>query len=250
MPCDSYRLQIVSFMGDSNPASFPAKFDILTSDEILKRAKYLSYRNWQGFNIYCRPNSTEYVLVDDLKREMLQLVSKFKPCILMETSPDNFQAFFRLRFKPNGEEEAKVICGEFTRTFDGDTDADNPMQPGRLPGFTNRKDKYKNSDGQYPFVILHGAALRYTTFSPKGGACMTDKIDSAFNEVCSSDKSVRKELDRSREDFRIACNLIRDNKSDIEIFDVLINRDKGRERGKSYVNFTIKNARRAVQKYR
>jgi hypothetical protein len=250
MPCGDYRLQIVSFMGDNNPAMFPAKFEIVTGEGLMKRLRYLKYRNWQGFNIYCRPNSIEYVLVDDLERKNLRLASNFKPCLLMETSPDNFQAFFRLKSKPKSMEDAKVICSEFTRLLDGDFDADNPLQPGRLPGFTNRKEKYKSADGHFPYIILHGAEKRYTSFSPKGGACLTDNLDGAYNSLYKKQRHVRKAVDRSREDFRIACEMVRGDYPDEEIYHVLSQRDKGRERGKSYIKFTIKNAHRAVRKYR
>jgi len=248
MPCDTYRLQIVSLRGENNPTDFSAKFEICSEEEIIKRIKYLKYRNYQGFNIYCRPNTIDYVLVDDIRRDTLELVAQFQPCVLMETSPDNFQAFFHLAERPDTELSAKVICGEFARMFDADYKAANAMQPGRLPGFTNRKPKYADKNGSYPFIKLHGSCDRYTTFSPKGGACLPDRIVQNLDLIPRKSQSLNGDHSRSGEDFRIACDMIRKGELDAAIYDVLIHRPKGRERGKSYVNFTIKNAHRAVMK--
>lgn len=248
MPCDTYRLQIVSFRGEDNPADFSAKFEVCSKGEVIKRMKYFKFRNHQGFNIYCRPNTIDYILVNDINRNTLKLVAQFQPCVLMETSPDNFQAFFHLAERPDTELAAKVICGEFALMFDGDYNAANAMQPGRLPGFTNRKPKYADQNGNYPFIKLHGACDRYTTFSPKGGACLADHIYHGIRRSFPENTNTFKGIDRSREDFWIACNMIRKGESDATIYDVLIRREKGWERGRSYVNFTVKNAHRAVMK--
>jgi hypothetical protein len=250
MPCDSYRLQIVSFMGEENPASFPAKFEFHTAAELLKRVSYLKYRNWQGFNVYCRPNSTEYVLVDDVKREHLLAVSELKPCVLLETSPDNFQVFLRLQQKPAELTVAKATCQELARLFGGDLNAANPMQVGRLPGFTNRKAKHIDKRGDYPYVVLHGAENRFATFSPSGGACLAGASERLPQNGQKLPSTTASGMDRSREDFKIACRMVQEGCFDEDIYHVLIQREKGRERGRSYVNFTIKNARRATEKYR
>ena len=235
-------------MGEANPASFPAKFGFCKADELIKRTSYLRYRNWQGFNIYCRPNSTQYVLVDDIRREKLFAVAQHKPCVLLETSPDNFQAFFRLHEQPKDLTEAKAICQELASLFDGDQNAANPMQVGRLPGFTNRKPKYADFRGNYPYVILRGAADRFSMFSPKGGACLNGT--STYGAVPQQQLRVKTQggvVDRSREDFRIACRMIQAGHSHEDVYQVLAEREKGKERGRSYINFTIKNACRTTE---
>lgn len=55
-------------------------------------------------------------------------------------------------------------------------------------------------------------------------------------------------FDRSRKDFALACKMIRSGYHHDEIFDALSKTEKGMERGKSYIKFTIKNAIRAVEK--
>lgn len=250
LPADYYRLLIRHFLEEENPASFPAKFDFFTAEEIIRNVSYFKWRNTQGFNIYCRPEGIEYPLIDDLSRDVLQAIKQLKPSVLMETSPNNFQTFLRLEPKPKTCDEAKVICVELARRFNGDFRAAKPTQVGRLPGFTNRKPEHRGKDGLYPYVKLHGAKYRVSTFSPPGGACLADSLCMEIPKIKKkSSPSSWKSYDRSREDFRIACDMVRKGCSDEEIFYVLINREKGRERGKSYVNFTIKNARRAVMKY-
>ena len=49
-----------------------------------------------------------------------------------------------------------------------------PDHVGRLPGYTNRKKKYQQANGQFPFVLLHRAEHRFANlFIPQWGAVLT-----------------------------------------------------------------------------
>ena len=50
-----------------------------------------------------------------------------------------------------------VISSYLADAFDGDPRAVSPRQPGRLPGFTNRKPKHVKEDGSFPFTHVFSA---------------------------------------------------------------------------------------------
>jgi hypothetical protein len=97
------------------------------------------------------------VLVDDLSAKGVEELRRagLMPCAIVETSPGNFQTWVRLAT------DCRITCGdalaaarELAARFGGDPRAVSATQPGRLPGFTNRKTKYQRPDGSYPFVRL------------------------------------------------------------------------------------------------
>lgn len=98
-------------------------------------------------------------MVDDLKRESLNrmFTSGFKPALVVETSPGNFQAWLK---------HSKTLCRETSTTaaralaeqFGGDKGAADWRHFGRLAGFTNRKPKYQGADGLFPYVRLIAAS--------------------------------------------------------------------------------------------
>lgn len=222
---------------------------ILKKEEVLAQINFFKAKNCQGYNIYCRPDDYCYILLDDLLREVLENLAKLKPCILMETSPNNYQAFLKLSKMPENREDALLICRTLAETFQADMGAAKPEQVGRMPFFTNRKEKhFKN--GKYPFVKLHKAENRTSNYIPEvsrqGRACAIETI------ISKPQKS--KDYDRSKRDFSLVCNAIRQNKSDKEIYDLLMSRsDKIRgcsqKRIDSYIRTTLKNAHRAVKEY-
>jgi hypothetical protein len=211
--------------------------------QLLKSTGFLRHKNKLGYNVYARPIGYRYILLDDLKRETLAELASFQPCLLMETSPHNYQAFLTLAKEPASREEALLICRQASHQFGADPGSAEPDHVGRLPGFTNRKEKYRNEKGLFPFVRLHGAEHRTTTFLPTWGGC--DQITT--NPII---KPVVKPagLDRSRQDFNMACMLIMQKKPDEYIRQVLLSQSaKAQERGEKYVDLTISNARKKLR---
>jgi RepB DNA-primase from phage plasmid len=97
------------------------------------------------------------VLVDDLSEASVARMTSdgFEPSALVETSPKNFQAWIRLAAADKiSRREALEAARLLARRFGGDVRAVSPVQPGRLPGFCNRKPQYRQCDGQFPFVRL------------------------------------------------------------------------------------------------
>lgn len=61
----------------------------------------------------------------------------------------------------SGELPYPVVRGavkHLSELYGADPRAASPMQPGRLPGFTNRKPKHRQADGHFPFVRLVDAS--------------------------------------------------------------------------------------------
>lgn len=118
---------------------------------------WLKFRNVQGANIYVRPAwPHSMTLVDDLTADAVLAMQAdgFEPAFLVETSPDNFQAWLdngRLMERPVATRVARLIAAR----FQADENSADWRHLGRLAGFTNRKDKHRGADGRFPYVRSH-----------------------------------------------------------------------------------------------
>lgn len=239
LPCERYLLRAVFYLEDSKTKAQKREW---TYDQLIKSIGKLKSLNAEGWHIFIRPLSTEYILIDDVKPGMLSEVCKINPSLVMETSPQNYQVFLRFP-EPPTTEQANQLCKTLAAQYHGDPGSADAMHLGRLPGFTNRKQKHQLPNGHYPFVKIVVAQNCTTSFSPLTGAvCLTD---SARGESCIPPAASGP--DRSREDFALACRMYRQGKSEADINMVLSQRDKGSNRPK-YVEMTIRNACNAVEK--
>lgn len=134
----------------------------LTYSEVISLLPRAAAANARGGNIYMRlgPGVKEshpgVVLLDDLDRDALHRISRdgLEPCLVVETSSANFQAWIRLTGAGQVPYSTMAsVARHLARTYGGDERAVSPRQPGRLPGFTNRKPKHQQ-DGRFPFVRL------------------------------------------------------------------------------------------------
>lgn len=157
-----------------------------SADAILRRAKDLARRNaTESAAIYVRvamPGEMHpgVFLVDDLDAEALEEIasSGLEPCAVVRTSPDNHQAWIRLSDEPLAAGRAQIVGGYLNELF-GDSRASNAAQPGRLPGFTNRKPEHEESGGRFPFVSLLRAQRRTAT---AGAEWMEAALDNAASQ--------------------------------------------------------------------
>ena len=137
--------------------------DGLTSEEVLKRLPFLRYRNSRGEHIFVRPAGEHAcTLLDDLDAEAVRLLHRegFAPAVVVETSPNNFQAWLRhtdVLPRALSSAAARVLAAR----FGGDPGAADWRHFGRMPGFTNPKPKHRRANGQAPFVLLrsHGGTV-------------------------------------------------------------------------------------------
>lgn len=135
----------------------------LHADDILAILPRAASANTRGGNIFMRlgPFSRDahpgIVMLDDLTAGAVEQLSRdgFDPCLVIETSPGNYQAWIRLI--AHGVIDYNVVTQvvrHLAHVYGGDGRAVSPRQPGRLPGFTNRKAKHQLADGKFPFVKL------------------------------------------------------------------------------------------------
>ena len=123
---------------------------------LLNSLSWLQFQNLSGRNIYIRPKGEHNLsLIDDLTGGAISemKISGFQPAVVTETSPGNFQAWVKHAEtlpKDLGTAAARALAEK----FQGDRGAADWRHFGRLAGFTNRKDKHRQTNGLYPFVRL------------------------------------------------------------------------------------------------
>jgi hypothetical protein len=126
-------------------------------EALMRSIAWLRYQNREGRNIYVRPSGEhELTLLDDLSENAVSRMrcAGFSPAVVVETSPGNFQAWLkhpRNLDRETGTAVARALASE----FGGDEGAADWRHYGRLVGFSNRKNKYRDPvRGLYPFVKL------------------------------------------------------------------------------------------------
>ena len=126
------------------------------AEALLRSIAWLRLENMRGRNIYIRPQGEHQLsLVDDLSKSAIRRMKTegFEPAAIVETSPRNFQAWLN-----HGERLTKEVGTAVARAlasrFEGDTNAADWRHFGRLAGFTNQKEKYRQPNGLFPFVRL------------------------------------------------------------------------------------------------
>ncbi len=146
--------------------------DVKGSREVPPLLARAAAANMAGAAVYVRVHATDLdpkalhpgvVLIDDLDAVGVQMLEDdgLPASVVVETSPSNFQAWVRLAADGQmSRHEAIAGARELASRYGGDPKAVSATQPGRLPGFTNRKPKYQRSDGTFPFVRLQAANPR------------------------------------------------------------------------------------------
>ncbi len=135
----------------------------LSSLDVAAMLPRAAAANARGGNIYIRlgPSVREahpgIVMLDDLLPEAVDRLANdgLEPCLVVETSHGSMQAWIRLA--ASCTVPYQIVGGavrHLAEAYGGDRRAVSPRQPGRLPGFTNRKPKHQQSNGQFPFVCL------------------------------------------------------------------------------------------------
>lgn len=218
-----------------------------------KTMLYLAGMNKERYHVYCRPVGYRYILLDDLSRDKLQELAIFKPCLLVETSKGNFQAWLKLEEEPIERLKALENCRKLAAHFQADMNAAKPEQVGRLPGYTNRKEKYRKADGHFDFVMLRRWKDRFATLYPLEGAACKMLVSTSNLPEMSRQRYMPGMRSQSEADFAIACQMIREGRSDLEIVSCLEENLllPGRtKKTKSYIPTTIAKAHQAVSKSR
>jgi len=125
--------------------------------------RFLRGRNMDGYHVYGRPNTTQYILVDDLCEDAIDTMhaDNINTPVVVMTSKGNYQAWVKVSKEPITNAEATACARVFAKRYDTDICAANAMQLGRLPQTTNQKEMHRQSNGKPPWTRLHKPFMRY-----------------------------------------------------------------------------------------
>lgn len=134
-----------------------------TAEQVLtpKNIRWLQARNAELGGVYIRPMDRRISILDDLSTDQITRLEElyFTPAVVLETSPNNFQAWVRI-LPPDAPEPSPEVATHVSRTllksFGGDPGAVGAERFGRMPGFVNRKPKHDRK-GRGPWVTLKAA---------------------------------------------------------------------------------------------
>ena len=139
---------------ESEPVMLPRVWD---QDALVRSIGWLRHQNRDGRNIYVRPKGEHNLsLIDDLTLDAVVALTPtgFAPALVVETSPGNYQAWLK-HSEQLSKEEGTAAARALAEQFGGDQGAADWRHFGRLAGFTNRKQKHRDSaTGLYPFVSV------------------------------------------------------------------------------------------------
>ena len=156
----------------------------------IRSIPWLRFENLKGRNIYIRPAGIHSLsLVDDLTADALHRMRRqgFTPALVVETSPCNFQAWLqhgRTLDKPLSTAVAKALAKE----FHGDQGSADWRHFGRLTGFTNRKEKYRQLNGHFPYVRL----IEATGATYERAPTFVQEVENRFKREVEETEAVRR----------------------------------------------------------
>lgn len=186
MGCDVYEIGLFK---PHTPESDPREAEMLprTWDRatLLKSVPWLRYQNSQGRNIYIRPKGEHHLsMVDDLTAGAIRRMKAegYTPALIVETSPGNFQAWLN-HGQVLPQRLSTLAARALAEKFGGDKGAADWRHFGRLAGFTNQKDKYRDPDGSFPFVRVRGG------FPNRPYAAATVFVSKFSRVLCSETKT-------------------------------------------------------------
>ena len=112
---------------------------------LIHSIPWLRHQNWHESHIYVRPKGeSNLTLIDDLKGEALARMREegFESAVVVRTSPGNYQAWIK-HTAALDKELGTAVARELATRFGGDVKAADWRHFGRLAGFRNTKEKYK-----------------------------------------------------------------------------------------------------------
>ena len=278
MACKVYEIGILNKKGLMTSK-------ILSEKGIIDNLDYLKARNSKGDNNYIRPhnemNNSGLILLDDIEKSCFDELEKagLKPCCMVETSPNNYQAWIRLSYQEIDPRLATQVSRLIAKSFHGDMNSADWKHYGRLSGFTNRKPQYCDG-GLYPYVKCvyrkneiaknHKAALYKAVWKiidiDEENKKNNDKIKSSSNNkhlkadpITTAQKYYvqmeqrNKNNDYSKFDFAVTARMIKDgfNKNQV-LLAIKQSSPKIEERKKghvsNYIDRTYENAYKAIIK--
>jgi hypothetical protein len=112
---------------------------------IIESLPWLRYQNWHESHIYVRPKGeSSLTLIDDLNLSAIVRLRRqgFRPAVVVQTSPGNYQAWIKHPARLD-RELGTAVARELATLFGGDVKAADWRHFGRLAGFRNTKSGYR-----------------------------------------------------------------------------------------------------------
>lgn len=135
-----------------------------TAAEVVAQIPRMTAENARGGNIFLTPvdHSTHFALIDDLDAAGVGKMKAdgYEFAAVLETSPGNHQAVLKVGKRGVPEPAVNEFFKAMNREL-GDAKIVSLVHPMRLAGFQNRKLKYEQENGHYPFVRLVEAARTF-----------------------------------------------------------------------------------------
>jgi hypothetical protein len=165
MPHDLYLIRLIHY---PTRRPFPGE-RLWTAAQLTHPAtlRFLRVRNREGCDVYVQPYGEDrnpgYVLVD-LDHCCPKIIEAMRadglaPCVVLQTSPGNLQAWLHVSTTPLESEVATSIGKQLARRYGGDLASIDWRHLGRLAGFTNQKPQRRNGLGYAPWVkVLYAQA--------------------------------------------------------------------------------------------
>ncbi len=162
MPHDLYLIRLIHH---PTKRAFPGE-RLWTAAQLVHPAtvRFLRVRNREGCDVYihpyAEPRNPGYILVD-LDHTGLGIVETMRsnghdPCVVLQTSPGNLQAWVQVSATPIEPAIASRIGKHLAHLYGGDPASSDWRHLGRLAGFTNQKPQRRNGRGYSPWVkVLH-----------------------------------------------------------------------------------------------
>ncbi len=153
---------------------------------------YLKQQNFQGKHIYIRPAGPHpYTMLDDINVDTVQRLTDagYGPALVVETSPGNLQAWLK-HPRELPPELSTHVAKRLAADFGGDPSSADWRHFGRLPGFINRKEAYKQPNGHYPFVRVIAA----TGHAHVAGNALVDALEADLARLKAEEKQRRETM--------------------------------------------------------
>ena len=136
LPAQRYRCNLLPINQRMNKMTDFYK----TADEIVASHDAWFRANSQGKReIYFRPDEISYVMIDDVKPHMMDVALMYRPALVVETSLNNHQVWYKVP-RIEDAEDSTIVAKWITGKTNGDTGCTDPTHLSRLPGYMNRKE--------------------------------------------------------------------------------------------------------------
>jgi hypothetical protein len=165
MPHDLYLVRLIH---SQTRRAFPGE-RLWTAAQLTHPAtiRFLRIRNREGcdvyIHLYAEKRNPGYILVDldhtDPDIVATMRAAGHEPCVVLQTSPGNLQAWVQVSSTPIQAALASQIGKHLAHLYSGDPASTDWRHLGRLAGFTNQKPQRRNWRGYAPWVkVLHAHA--------------------------------------------------------------------------------------------